>query len=74
MNRLGRGYSFETIRAKILFTEGLAKQKVPGYRKMNRIGDYFSNMMTTRDGDLFQERDFGIDIATLIKKIEDGDF
>lgn len=27
MNRLGRGYSFEALRAKILFTEGVHKQK-----------------------------------------------
>ena len=26
MNRLGRGYSFEALRAKILFTEGAHKQ------------------------------------------------
>lgn len=28
MNRLGRGYSFEVLRAKILFTEGAHKHKL----------------------------------------------
>lgn len=28
MNRLGRGYSFEALRAKILFTEGAYKHKM----------------------------------------------
>ena len=28
MNRLGRGYSFEALRAKILFTEGAHKHKI----------------------------------------------
>lgn len=28
MNRLGRGYSFEALRAKILFTEGSHKHKL----------------------------------------------
>jgi transposase len=28
MNRLGRGYSFEALRAKILFAEGAHKHKL----------------------------------------------
>jgi transposase len=33
MNRLGRGYSFEALRAKILFTEGVAKIKKPKFQR-----------------------------------------
>ena len=35
MNRLGRGYSFEALRAKILFTEGIHsnKQKRPRFER-----------------------------------------
>lgn len=47
MNRLGRGYSFEALRAKILFTEGLHKQE--------------------------QARNYGVDTATLIAKLEGGE-
>ena len=74
MNRLGRGYSFAAIRAKILFTEGLAKQKTPVYRKMYQTGDLPGNTMVVREGDSCQENNCGIDIRALIDKIEDGDF
>lgn len=32
VNRLGRGYSFDALRAKILFTEGLQKERKPKYQ------------------------------------------
>lgn len=46
INRLGRGYSFEALRAKILFKEGLTKER----------------------GELL-----GIDISTMIEKLEKGE-
>jgi transposase len=33
INRLGRGYSFDALRAKILFSEGIAKQRKPKYQR-----------------------------------------
>ncbi|MGO9416204.1 MAG: ISL3 family transposase [Syntrophobacteraceae bacterium] len=33
MNRLGRGYSFEALRAKILFTEGVHKKAKPKFER-----------------------------------------
>lgn len=38
MNRLGRGYSFEALRAKILFTEGIHKHKLsrPKFERKDR--------------------------------------
>jgi transposase len=38
INRLGRGYSFEVLRAKILFTEGLTKERKPKYQR--RFDEY----------------------------------
>ncbi|MEI0738698.1 transposase [Paenibacillus sp. JTLBN-2024] len=32
-NRLGRGYSLEALRAKILFTKGLIKQRKPKHQR-----------------------------------------
>jgi hypothetical protein len=32
---LGRGYSFDAIRAKILFTEGVVKERRPLYDRRN---------------------------------------
>lgn len=39
MNRLGRGYSFEALRAKILFTEGVHahKQKRPKFERRGEV-------------------------------------
>lgn len=33
MNRLGRGYSFEALRAKILFAEGAHKRQKPKFER-----------------------------------------
>ena len=33
MTRLGRGYSFEALRAKILFTEGVHNKVKPKFRR-----------------------------------------
>ena len=79
MNRLGRGYSFEALRAKMLFTEGLAKERKPKYQK--RMDDYelrdynfpmFDKMppvgVVRERGELL-----GIDISTLIEKLEKGE-
>jgi transposase len=38
MNRLGRGYSFEALRAKILFSEGVHKHKLSRPKFERRIG------------------------------------
>lgn len=78
-NRLGRGYSFDALRAKILFSEGLQKERRPKYQK--RIDDYgirdynypmFEKMLpigvVREHGELL-----GIDISTLIEKMEKGE-
>lgn len=36
MNRLGRGYSFEALRAKLLFTEGLNKSARPRFERKSK--------------------------------------
>jgi transposase len=51
INRLGRGYSFEALRAKILFAEGAHKHKLS--RPI--------------------EKNYGADISTLIRMIENGE-
>lgn len=79
MNRLGRGYSFEALRAKMLFTEGLAKERKPKYQK--RVDDYelrdynytmfekiFPVGVVRERGELL-----GVDISTLIEKLEKGE-
>jgi hypothetical protein len=41
--RMGRGYSFEAIRAKVLLTGGLRKTSRPGYREQRHHADVFSH-------------------------------
>jgi transposase len=95
MNRLGRGYSFEALRAKILFSEGAHKRKnsrpkferreLPRERipkeelSMARVG---YGMATTSDWPKLKpppsteshqpEKNYGVDISTLVRMIEDG--
>lgn len=77
INRLGRGYSFEALRAKILFTEGLAKQRKPKYQR--RINDYVleENFPMFKMPPVIREPEettlLGIDLSTLIEKLEKGE-
>jgi transposase len=107
MNRLGRGYSFEALRAKILFAEGAHKHKLsrpkferkerrqsepdpvmmyglPGNFKSFETGDSFARMMpkpapapkpyiqkSTESEKT--EKNYGADISTLIRMIENGE-
>ena len=84
MNRLGRGYSFEALRAKILFSEGAFKKGLKRSkfeRQNNRVMNKdFSNIaFYGLVGDLNQsnteetEINYGVDISILTKMIEDGE-
>ena len=79
MNRLGRGYSFEALRAKILFTEGVCKIRKPKFKRP--IQD--ENMMAYNHITTFsrttpstistgREINYGADISTLVRMIEEG--
>ena len=79
MNRMGRGYSFEALRAKMLFTEGLYKVERPKFERrpgngipalMQVPGDALGMMM---QHELFSEpSNYGTDISTLARRIESG--
>ncbi|WP_134912995.1 ISL3 family transposase [Paenibacillus sp. IHB B 3084] len=81
INRLGRGYSFKALRAKILFTEGLQKERRPKYKK--RLDDY---ELRDYNFPMFDKKSLivpcvvrergellGIDISILIEKLEKGE-
>ncbi len=80
MNRLGRGYSFEALRAKILFTEGVCKVRKPKFQKTARQEEkmeYFHmttgfSKMTTSTREPEPEINYGADISTLVRLIEEG--
>ncbi|UYO07977.1 ISL3 family transposase [Paenibacillus sp. PSB04] len=77
INRLRRGYSFEALRAKILFTEGLRKQCNPKYQR--RFDNYHLReenfpMFNKPAIEVVREPEeiifLGIDFSTLIDKLE----
>lgn len=78
MNRIGRGYSFEALRAKILFTEGVMKQAKPKYVK-----DFASDFAHLPEDHPYRKHPpigiittmgefLGTDISTLVKRLEEG--
>ncbi|AOU97714.1 hypothetical protein BI364_07370 [Acidihalobacter yilgarnensis] len=75
MNRLGRGYSFEALRAKILFTEGVHTVKKPKYpkRRATMEDSMFAYKTFSRIIDIERETNYGAQISTLISLIETGD-
>ncbi len=79
MYRLGRGYSFEALRAKILFTEGVAKTKKPAYPKRKFLDSevLYDSIMRVNAGWTFESDDkpilLGVDISTLTHMLELGE-
>jgi transposase len=81
MDRLGRGYSFEALRAKILFAEGAFKKQLirPKFERRNvsdlatmgyaRADDFASYQLQP----LQKEINYGVDISTLVSMIENGE-
>lgn len=73
VNRLGRGYSFDALRAKILFTEGFPKQKVNGHSKKSQmqgfryINQHESNVLWDSETTYL-----GVPISTLVSAIDEG--
>lgn len=83
MNRIGRGYSFEALRAKILFTEGPQKHKAarPKFERVNRREPFVTmRAMSALQYDVHAwddeepERYLGVDIEELTDLIETGRF
>lgn len=80
IDRLGRGYSFEALRAKILFTEGIhaTKKNRPKFtRRQDRgLPDKSFAMARFQVSDQHDETDsklnYGADISTLVRFIEEG--
>lgn len=73
VERMGRGYSFEALRAKILFNEKLLKNRKPRFNS-----SAFSKAMlydTFNWNEVIDHHttgNYGVDFSTLIKKLEKG--
>lgn len=81
MNRLGRGYSFEALRAKILFSEGVHKVKRPNFKRKRQpppdtgFGEVMMRKSISFARPEPEEKaiNYGADLSTLVRLIEDGD-
>jgi transposase len=80
MNRLGRGYSFEALRAKILFAEGAFKKQIikPKFERRRSQSDTaharfaLAEFSPNQPNQKEFEINYGVDISTLIEMIERG--
>jgi len=79
MNHIGRGYSFEALRAKILFTQGY--RKVKKKKKFKEVEVTFGKMLPNQmpnwlkpEYEWVYEEIYGADFSTLIKAMKEGSF
>lgn len=79
MNHVGRGYSFETLRAKILFTQGYRKAKRK--KKFKEVEVIFESMLPNQyltdnrpKNNQIQEKIYGADFLKLIEAMKRGTF
>ncbi len=75
-NRLGRGYSFEVLRAKILFTEGDTETKRPSFERQRSMGKGKATVafMTTNRREYPDTLRYGASLSTLVQLLEEGGF
>lgn len=77
INRLGRGYSFEALRAKILFTEGVKKKSKPSYNRnafkepIFMYHTFEKTMNYSLSKEIENVKDYGVDLTELVKWIEE---
>jgi transposase len=75
-NRMGRGYSFEVLRAKILFTRGTHKKTLqrPKFRREHPAMEGFFRyaMMEPLEGSP-SETNYGVDLRLLAEVLDTGD-
>ena len=79
MNHVGRGYSFEALRVKILFTQGY--RKVKKKKKFKEVEVTFGKMLPDQllnwaqtGYEWVDEEIYGADFSTLTKVMEEGSF
>ncbi len=73
INKTGRGYKFNVLRAKILFSEGTHKVITPKFNRRAGSGIVsIRDMLISEPGADYQIRDYGVDMYTLIHLLEGG--
>jgi len=69
VDRMGRGYSFDVLRTKMLHTYGVRKKKRPGYDKSSMMEHFIGRI---RWNDIFEPDDYGADISALERMVDEG--
>ena len=76
VNRCGRGYSFEALRAKILYSAGAHKIDRPKFQRKlvsERFDGFGYEGFPMRTTEMLQrDKNYGTDISTLLKLLEEG--
>lgn len=71
----GRGYSFEAVRTKILYTQGFKKVKKPRFnRNLNRNMNSSSFYVIEPWGNQQEVTNYGVPISTFLENFEKGEF
>lgn len=74
IERMGRGYSFDALRAKVLFNEKLHKKRKPRFNQSafsHALSWYSFHDFEIADHEITDN--YGVDFSTLIKILEKGD-
>jgi hypothetical protein len=74
INRDGRGYKFDVLRAKILFSEGTHKVATPKFNRRTSGIASMMDLLISEAGADYHIRDHGVDMYTLLHLLEDGLF
>jgi transposase len=75
-DRIGRGYSFDVIRVKILYSRGIRKPSKPKYEdNLKRFDNVLYNNYDHIDEPItiYGGEDYGADMSTILQKLEDGE-
>jgi len=74
VNRAGRGYSFEALRAKMLYVAGAHKKATPKFDKQTYKDNMINNLLVSGYSQNYLQSDFGVEISTLVDLLEQDKF
>lgn len=85
IDRIGRGYSFDALRAKMLYSAGTHKEEKPKYKRSNFVLEDMEAISFSQFRKVLcespavyniggQDWKLGVDISTLVQRIEQGGF
>lgn len=70
LNKLGRGYSFRSIRAKLLFTAGVRQHRRPIFARRGWQDERMTSLMTAEAPET--AIDLGADLSTILRQLKSG--